>query len=151
MFVWTLLVACAPPPLDASMLPSIEFVFPESRNDIVICPDFVVTVDIDNWDVQPYRDDQTAEEELRRGHWHLRDELGEYISISVETWVEVNLEGDFETPELTVFTAHISNHDHNELNPLLYPNSVATAEFLVGNTADCVGAPRGGEDTQNGG
>ena len=141
-----LALGCAPP-TKTEGLPSVSFIFPQSRTDVVVCPDFLVSVDIDDWEVVMYEDGQEAEEAARTGHWHLRDASGEYLAIASESWVPISLEDDFSTPELVVITAHLANHDHNELDPREYPDSEATAEFMVGDTEDCVGGGNGTTDT----
>jgi hypothetical protein len=147
--LWMVAWGCAPPPLSGDVLPSISFIFPQSRTDITVCPSFLASVDVRNWSIVPYEEGQTGEESERLGHWHLRDSGGDYLAIATEQWTPITLSGDFTVPTLAVITAHLANHDHNELNTVTYPDSTATAEFMVGDTADCIGGG-GGMDTSVG-
>ena len=154
-----LLVACQPPPLpvdsggtdtvgDTEALPSLSFIFPQSagKESVVYCPDLVVAVDIDNWDVVEYKDGQSAEE--GRGHWHLKDSAGNYLAVATSEWWKVSIgpAEDYPTPTFTVLNAVLANHDHNELNTAVYPDAAATAEIYVGAVEGCVGGG-GGSDT----
>jgi hypothetical protein len=149
-----LALACQPPPLPVDTatsseeaLPSISFIFPQSADqDVVYCPDLVVAVDIDNWEVVMYKDGQTAEE--GRGHWHLKNSNGDYLAVATDVWwpVSIGPMEDFTEPTFTVINAVLANHDHNELNTAVYPNAAATAEIWVGAVEGCIGGG-GGSDT----
>lgn len=144
--LWMLILGCAPPPLDGADLPSVSFVFPESRTDVVVCPNFMVTVDVDNWDIVIYEQGQESQQESRIGHWHLLDAGEDPIAFVTERWVQVSLDGDFSEPTPTVLKARLANNDHTELNLSDFPDATATAEFLVGDVEDCVG---GGATVEN--
>ncbi|MEL6344796.1 MAG: hypothetical protein AAFV53_16885 [Myxococcota bacterium] len=138
--LWMML-GCQPPPGGE---PSVTFVFPQSRDDIVVCPQFVVSVDIDNFSVVDV--DPALEDEAGEGHWHLAGD-GIY-EVVTDSFIELDLQGDFSTdPVLTSITAHLAFHNHNELNTAEFPDALATAEFLVADTTDCVGDGRAEDDT----
>ncbi len=155
-----LALACQPPPLpevvtdtaedgsdDDEALPSLSFVFPQSASDATVyCPDLIFAVDIDNWEVVPYKDGQQAEE--GRGHWHLKDSTGKYLAVATDSWwpVSIGPAEDFPVPTFTVLNAVLANHDHNELNTAVYPDAAATLEIYVGAVEGCIGGG-GGTDT----
>jgi hypothetical protein len=154
LIVLTLLIfACQPPPLpdtDTTSTedgqPSLSFVFPQSAGpETVYCPDLIVAVDIDNWEVV---DETENDAEDGRGHWHLRDSTGEYIAVATAEWWPVTLgpPEDFPIATFTVINAVLANHDHNELNTAVYPKAAATAEIYVGAIEGCVGGG-GSSDT----
>ena len=155
-----LALACQPPPLvedtaseieDIEALPSLAFIFPQSAGEeTVYCPDLVVAVDIDNWEVVMYKDGQEAEE--GQGHWHLKDSSGDYLAVATEVWWPVSLGAaeDFMVPTFTVINAILANHDHNELNTAVYPDAAATAEIWVGAIEGCIGGGGGSSDTGSG-
>ena len=156
-----LLAGCQPPPLPVDTgalpdttpdtteaLPSLSFIFPQSTGvDTVYCPDLVVAMDIDNWEVTASEDGQAAEE--GRGHWHLKDSTGNYLAVATESWwpVSIGAPEDFPKPTFTVLSAVLANHDHNELNTAVYPDAAATAEIWVGAVEGCIGGGGGGSDS----
>lgn len=143
------LLACQPPPLSGdSLLPSLSFIFPQSAGkDTLYCPEMVVAVDIDNWELEMYADGQEAEE--GRGHWHLKDSAGNYLAVATEEWWSVSLgdASDFEQPTFVVINAVLANHDHNELNTAVYPNAAATAEIWVSAEDGCIGSGSSAADS----
>ena len=132
---------CAPPPLpaeDTGTPPpevSIQFLFPESRDDVVVCPDMVVVVDVDGWEMG------TPDGEGSPGHWHLKDASGTFMMAASDPWLHVSLgtDAEYPAPKLTSLSAALATYDHNELSTVAHPGSTATTEFLVGATEDCVG------------
>lgn len=143
------LFACQPPPLtEAPATPSLSFIFPQSASqETLYCPDMVVAVDIDNWELTMYQDGQEAEE--GRGHWHLKDSTGNYLAVATEAWWSVSLgaASDYSEPTFVVINAILANHDHNELNTAVYPNAAATAEIWVSAEDGCIGSGSSDEDS----
>lgn len=137
LWLMGILAGCAPPPLTETTeagLPSIDILFPESRDDVVVCPDLVVVVDVDNFAMGP-----PGEPDL--GHWHLKDSGGNFILASSEDWASYTFGPDesFPTPQLTSLSVALAETEHTELNTLEFPDAIATAEFYMGATDDCVG------------
>jgi hypothetical protein len=143
------LTACQPPPLSGdSALPSLSFIFPQSASDETLyCPEMVVAVDIDNWELEMYENGQGPEE--GRGHWHLKDSAGNYLAVATEEWWSVSLgdASDFDEPTFVVINAVLANHDHNELNTAVYPNAAATAEIYVSAEDGCIGSGSSAADS----
>jgi len=130
-----LLIGCAPPPLPEASLPAVSFLFPESRDDVVYCPDMVIVVGISDYEIGAPDDDDTL------GHWHLRDDSGAFLLAAMEPWVSFTFgpDEDFREPRLTSISAALASSDHTELNTAVYPDASASAEFFLGATVDCVG------------
>lgn len=136
-------LGCAPPALPsdtgatAATGPSIEFIFPTSTLSSPVCSEFVVAVDIDGFNVE----DPAPEEGVvdGRGHWHLDDDItGDYI-VAVDPFLEVSADLDGGTERAYRITASLVNLDHTPLDQGRFPDSVATAEFTVSDSDDCVG------------
>jgi hypothetical protein len=123
--------ACAPPALSgadsAAGGPQIEIVFPQSRQDITICPNFVVAVNIEGLDVVDFTENETNA--TGQGHWHLY--IGDaYQNAFSDPWAQASVpEG---TEGNVIIRARISANDHTETD------LEAAAEIVVGKT-DCVG------------
>ncbi|MCB9763318.1 MAG: hypothetical protein H6739_26365 [Alphaproteobacteria bacterium] len=70
-----LLLGCEPPPYNSdsggSKTPSIDFIFPISSADVVLCNSFMVSVDIDNLTLNPGFYESELEPTEGEGHWHL--------------------------------------------------------------------------------
>ena len=141
-----MLLACEPPPLpelasDAEpKLPSVRFIFPDSNPDDIICPDFIATVDIDNWELDPDKVGDSSKED-GIGHWHLRDQSDQYLALTAKPWAGVTIPERFYEKGSGIVTmrAVLAYHDHTELDTEVYPDAVATAEFVVADDPDCLG------------
>lgn len=133
VLAWSMTTGCAPPPL-IDEKPGIDILFPQSRQDITICPDLVVVVDVSSFPLG-------VPDENGPGHWHLKDASGAFLQAASDPWMAYSLgpDHDFETPRLTALSVALAEFDHNELNTAEYPDAVAAVEFYVGATEDCVG------------
>ena len=132
---------CAPPPLpggDSGLSgPSIRFIFPTSSLDAPVCPSFIVAVDIDAFNlVEP---DPESPPIASTGHWHLDDDItGDYYPL-VAPFTEVTAQLDGQTVRSYRMTASLVNVDHSPLSQNDAPQSIATVEFDVADTPDCIG------------
>jgi len=132
---------CAPPPLpdDDSGLntPSIRFIFPTSTLDAPVCPNFIAAADIDAFNlVEPNPDSPPVP---NTGHWHLDDDItGDYYPL-VDAFAEVTAELDGQASRSYRMTASLVNVDHSPLSQTDAPQSIATVEFEVADTPDCLG------------
>ncbi len=119
--------------------PEIRILFPETTKDVTICPEFIVVVDIQNFEVVDYSDQPPARE--GEGHWHLY--VGStYAGASSASWREAELIQSDTGP--AIIRAVLADNEHNDLDEYQ-----ATAEFLIAGTSDakdCVGGsvPEGG-------
>ena len=125
-----LLLGCAPPALPelgSDQGPSIGIVFPQSRSDITICPNFVVSVDIDGIEMVDFHDH--ADNVSGEGHWHLY--IGDtYQNAFSDPWAEASVPEGVTGP--VIIRARLAENDHTE------SDIEAAAEIVVGET-DCVG------------
>lgn len=135
-----LFAGCAPPPLPtdgASDSPSIRFIFPENGLDQAVCPDFLVAVAIDNWDLAPPDPDSAPVD--GRGHWHLDDDItGDYIATDVP-YADHSADLDGDSSRSYRLTASLVNVNHTPLDLTDAPSSVDTVEFEVADDPDCLG------------
>ena len=136
-------LGCAPPPLDDASASGattdegsdsksdlgIRILFPQTRDDVVICPTTVIAVAIDELELTDYN--EHAENEAGHGHWHLFDS-SEYVGAFIETWGVVTLEHDGGAPEARILTASLAENDHTALS------KESTVEILIG-TEGCIG------------
>lgn len=142
------LVACAPPPLPAEgddsggvVAPSIEIVYPESSQSEVLCPTFMVVVDIEGFTLSPIVDGAANVE--GEGHWHLLDSAT-YLTAADKEYTFIP-----ESKALTAgshsLVAALSYNDHQPLDPPV----AWSVEILVGDTqldgvTPCTGQGGGG-------
>ena len=132
---------CAPPPLpggDSGLdTPSIRFIFPTSTLDSPVCTSFIVAVDIDQFNlIEP---DPESAPIASTGHWHLDDDItGDYYPL-VEPFTEATAQLDGQTTRQYRMTASLVNVDHSPLSQTDAPQSIATVEFEVADTPDCLG------------
>ena len=135
-----LLIGCGtPPPPDATAdtEPAIRFVFPTSELAQPVCPDFLVAVDIDNFDLVDPNGDATAVD--GRGHWHLDDDItGDYLVVE-EPFVDATADLDGESSRNYRLTAALVNINHTPLSLEAFPLSIDTVEFQVADSPDCIG------------
>jgi len=137
-------VGCAPPPLpggdsgdSGATGPSIRFIFPTSTLSSPVCPDFLLAVDIDAFEVVPPDPDSAPVQ--GRGHWHLDDDItGDYYPLE-DAFTEVSADLDGQASRSYRMTASLVNVDHSPLSQADFPQSVATVEFEVADTPDCLG------------
>ncbi|HCH63247.1 MAG: hypothetical protein CL927_08745 [Deltaproteobacteria bacterium] len=145
-----LALGCGTPPLpgdSGSGAPSIRFQFPANELPGPVCADFLVVVDIDNFEVVP--PDGTAAPVGGRGHWHLDDNItGDYIAAEW-SFVDFGADLDGEVTRNYRLTASLVNIDHTPLSLESNPTSVDTVEFQVTSSADCLGGGAASEDTED--
>jgi len=139
----TIFAGCAPPPLPVGAdtgadRPSIRFVFPTSSLTTPVCPDFLVAVDIDAFEV--IAPDPDSAPVNGKGHWHLDDDItGDYHAL-VDPFADVSADlGGAESRSYRM-TASLVNVDHSPLSQADFPSSVTTVEFEVADTPDCLGS-----------
>jgi len=139
------LSACGTPPAPAvdsgvaaaDVLPSIRFVFPTSDLGAPVCPDFLVAVDIDNFEVLP--PDPDADPIDGRGHWHLDDDItGDYFAVT-DAFLDVTADLDGQASRNYRLTASLVNLNHTPVSLEAFPDSVHTVEFEVADSPDCLG------------
>lgn len=133
------LAGCAPPalPEDPDGGPAVRFVFPTSDLDGPVCPDFLVAVNIDNFEVVP--PDASATPEDGHGHWHLDDDItGDYFPLE-DSFLDFSAELDGAASRAYRLTASLVNIDHSPLDQGRFPLSVATVEFDVADEEGCLG------------
>ncbi|MCK6501866.1 hypothetical protein L6R53_00435 [Myxococcota bacterium] len=108
--------------------PTVRILFPQTRDDVVICPEFVIVVDVEGMELVDFRENPDNVE--GQGHWHLFDS-GDYLAAYVDDWGLVTLENDGSV-ESHILTVELAQNDHTELG------ISATTEILVG-PDDCIG------------
>ncbi len=135
-------ISCAPPPLPTGADtgadgPSIRFVFPTSSLASPVCSDFLVAVDIDNFEVVAPAPESAPID--GKGHWHLDDDItGDYYVLT-DAYTELTADLDGTDSRSYRLTASLVNVDHTPLAQASFPASVATVEFEVADTSDCLG------------
>ncbi|MFT4979496.1 MAG: hypothetical protein ACI8S6_005407 [Myxococcota bacterium] len=102
-----LLLGCAPP-LPGTGLPAVSFLFPESRDDIVHCPDMVIVVGISDYEIG------APDDEGSPGHWHLKDSSGKFLLAAMGSWVSFTFgpDDDFSVPQLTSISGVLAGQSH---------------------------------------
>jgi hypothetical protein len=112
--------------------PSVRILFPQTRDDVTICPEFVMVVDVEGMELVDYR--ETPEHVEGQGHWHLFDS-GDYVAAYVDDWALISLDNDGAV-ESHILTVELAQNDHTEIGVS------ATTEILVG-PKDCIGGSAG--------
>lgn len=121
--------------------PTMSIIFPQTREDVVICPNFVIVVDIDGLELVDYRSQPKHVE--GQGHWHLYDG-GDYLGAFVEPWGVVSLENDGGLDHHSL-TASLSQNDHTAMG------IEATVEIVVGPEGCIGGDPDPADEGDTGG
>ncbi|MCB9779233.1 MAG: hypothetical protein H6742_11770 [Alphaproteobacteria bacterium] len=147
-----LCAACAPPPLPGGDTgssgsgdngePSVRIVFPFTSSSVTICPEFVMVLDIDNFDVVDFNG--TTDVPADEGHWHLFDG-SDYLTNFVEEWGLVQLDHEGAGAEPHILTVQLALNDHSLLD------YESTIEIEVDNTEDCLGGDHGPPPSSDGG
>ena len=141
LFLPLALLACAPPPLPedsggagaASGDPQVSWIFPENGLTDV-CPVFVLAVDVENFEVVDFQENTEFIE--GQGHLHFIDGItGDYIT-SLTPWAE--WEADLNDQESRSYKMDVELV-YNNHSPLTEANSLATVEFTVRDSEDCIG------------
>lgn len=145
------LTACAPPEIPETTEsgddgePSITIIFPESSQEIVYCPTFIVSVDVENFTLTDIVDGAGATE--GEGHWHLLDSA-DYIIASSKEYVFVPSSKAL-SPGTHSLVATLAYNDHQ----LVDPPVAWSVEIVVGDTQSdgvtpCIGS--GGSSSAGG-
>ena len=136
-------LGCGTPPLPAdsgetpSTTPSVRFLFPANDLSTPVCSEFLVVVDIDNYEIVP--PDGNAAPLAGVGHWHLDDDItGDYVAAEA-VFVDFAADLDGETTRNYRLTASLVNIDHTPLSLESKPDSVDTVEFQVTSDPNCLG------------
>lgn len=127
-----MLAACAPPPLVEGEDLAIEVLFPASDESVVYCPELIVVVRIDGYDLDP--DSVGAEAVEGSGHWHLLDS-NSHLATVTDHWFVIEGEQALTTGR-HFFTAELVANDHQSLDPAVLSDLV---EFNVDAVEGCVG------------
>lgn len=126
------LAACAPPPLVEDGGTAIEILFPASDESVVYCPELIVVVRIDGYELDP--DSVGADAAEGSGHWHLLDSNAHIATVTDDWFV---LEGELAlSAGRHFFSAELVANDHQSLDPAVVSGLV---EFNVDAVEGCVG------------
>jgi hypothetical protein len=126
------LAACAPPPLAEGGGPAIEILFPASDESVVYCPELIVVVSIDGYELDP--DSVGADPVEGEGHWHLMDSNANLATVT-DHWFVIEGEQALSAGR-HFFTAELVTNDHQSLDPAVVS---ALVEFNVDAVEGCVG------------